>query len=135
VSQTPILYFPRRPTKTNVTLAGGYLPAVTAPPLGKNGSAMYDPADNVQQFVQLSDTDARAPQWRIHAMLGDFDTNAVIASTANESVLYDGPYILWASGPDGLFGPEKITDGSNPTTNIKNRDAVAACDDVTNIPK
>jgi hypothetical protein len=45
---------------------------------------------------------------------------------------YEGPFILWSSGPDEAFGPTPMPAGVDP---IAIRTAFDKCDDITNFRK
>lgn len=141
-NDNPILYFPARPAKPNIHLPGGYLPPIATaatPPATYDGS-LYDTFDNWAAFKHPADANNEPAQWRMHAMLGDrimgttAQEGAIVTSSTlgNEAAAYEGPYILWAAGPDGLFGPAEITEGGTAQTAEQNRKAVDNCDDVTN---
>ncbi len=134
-NDNPILYFPTRPGTANINLGTAYLPAVIANPTltSNDDQAKYDAFDNWAQFARAGETDERAAQWRIHAMLGDFNCNGRIDLNTTEAAIAERPYLLWAAGPDGFFGPTAITDGTGtgPDSNYeKNRKAAETSDDV-----
>ncbi|HZZ43435.1 MAG TPA: type II secretion system protein [Tepidisphaeraceae bacterium] len=136
----PILYFPASPKKLDPTIQTGtaaYIGQTTAAsptpvplPLTAIQTFVWDLTDNLgvtytddtgssaTAFVRNSDTYAVV---RISAMLGDMNHNGRIDT--GETAATTGPYILWAAGPDGNFGPDSQT----PTTTD-----TAKCDDVTN---
>jgi hypothetical protein len=73
-------------------------------------------------------------------MLDDVNLNGILdtpADAASEKAV-DQPYLLWAAGPDELFGPNgDYNDATKAykfeaTTAAHNRDMAAKCDDVTN---
>ena len=87
----PILYYPASPKKPNITIAGGYL-AVNAGLV----RPLYDYGDN---------STVGTPPLPIAAMrqlLGDLNNNGAI--DPGEKAAFDGPYILWTAGRDGIFG-------------------------------
>jgi prepilin-type N-terminal cleavage/methylation domain-containing protein len=136
-NDNPILYFPARPGSTNVNVGTGYLRAVVANPTltTNDDQAKYDVFDNWSQFVRSGETDERLAQWRIHAMLGDYEPDGHIDTSKREVAIPEHPFLLWAAGPDGVFGPTAITDGTGTGAGSNyeaNRDAAGKCDDVTN---
>lgn len=112
-----ILYFPARPAKSSINVDDGYI--------AQSEASMYDADDNISPFG----TDGLE---KIRAMLGDYDNSGGIntntASGIVENAFHQGPYLLWAAGRDGVFGPI-LTDKSDPAAVKKD---VADCDDVTN---
>jgi prepilin-type N-terminal cleavage/methylation domain-containing protein len=137
VNNKPIMYFPRRPGKLNLTVANSYINVS-----GPLESSQYDITDNFvaitdtnrspeipEQFLRDGETDATLAEQRFHAMLGDYNVDGKIdtGGAASETAV-DQPYLLWAAGPDGFFGPETVS-----ATDAKvNKDEAQDCDDVTN---
>jgi hypothetical protein len=62
---------------------------------------------------------------RFAAMLGDVNNNGLI--DPGEQAASTGPFLLWAAGPDGFYGP--IT---QPTTTPPTPLQISKCDDVIN---
>ena len=112
----PILYFPAATNKPNIYTTGGYVVAGKSPP------GLFDAYDNIEAFRRAGENDANVVK-RIQLMLGDLNKNGYIDS--GESPASTAPFILWAAGPDGLFG---ISDIADPNPNPQ----LSKCDDVTN---
>ena len=135
----PILYFPAVQTKPNLTVAlqsGG--PSF----IGLNGYgivagvnqnlSLFNVNDNLFFFMRpldqpLPDLDPTRATARFAAMLGDADNDGLI--TGGEQAASTGPYLLWAPGPDGFYGP-KTAPGTVPGPSDTPK-----CDDVTNFSK
>ena len=137
-NDNPILYFPGRPGQ------GGDLTGVGAKPdnayvyrssLAARPTMKYDADDNLDAFRRDGEANNESALRRIRAMLGDYgnadDDQAVIETDKNEQVLTEAPYLLWAAGPDGFFGPTEITDGQADADRQRNQANVGRCDDVT----
>ncbi len=85
----PVLYYPARPTKPNLTAADGYV--------SNTGAPLYN-TTYAQGFLA---------QNNMRLMLGDINMNGQI--DAGETPAFTGPYILWSAGPDAKFGPTATT--------------------------
>jgi prepilin-type N-terminal cleavage/methylation domain-containing protein len=127
----PILYFPAKTGQLNVT--------DTATPVytGLGQTFKYNLADNFEFFRRPSDSPDLEIQHRMQVMLNDADLNGAVSSSPIAEVEIAQPYLLWASGPDELFGPagEVQTNGAylfNPAKPEDNRKMAGDCDDVTN---
>lgn len=112
----PFLYYPAN-GKPNIRLARSYA-------WDRTGAErpLYNALDNQAAF---------APRQGFARMLGDTNADGRIDATASppEEPAYEGPYLLWSSGPDEVFGPPAGMP-VNTTANI--RKAVEKSDDVTN---
>jgi prepilin-type N-terminal cleavage/methylation domain-containing protein len=120
-----ILYFPARPGKPNFRVA---LPApngTVGTLVDRSTSSYYNADHNFEFFRRAGDSDALTLQ-RIQAMLGDSNASGGPLD-ADENPATEAPFILWAPGTDGLYGPTKISDSAT-----ENRSEVSRCDDVTN---
>ena len=120
-----ILYFPASLARPNVNLAKGYVAQASATVL-----PLYNVLDNSVAF----DPTAATAEKKISAVLGDTNLNGQI--DPRESAV-DAPYLLWAAGPDGAYGPIKVKYGTltPPITGadlIDVQNDVSKCDDVTN---
>jgi len=121
-STGPVLYFPASPLKPSITSANGF---VTSTGTGKRTS-YYNADDNYRAFQRTTDvvTLPPLPLSRIRAMLGDVGDGTGGPPDgqidAGETAFVTGPYILWAPGDDGKFGPDEPTVLSQ----------VKACDDI-----
>lgn len=115
----PILYFPARPGKLNLTINGAYI--------AQSDTSMFDARDNLDAFEHSGDGAANA-FLRIQVMLGDYDTDTTI--TPGSVAATEKPYLLWSAGLDGNFGPNEVSDV--PGDAAANQKAAEDCDDVTN---
>jgi hypothetical protein len=134
----PILYF-RAHGNPNISkpLAPSNTPsfmvmAPAAPPFPK-----FDANDNVQFFARQGDatTNAAAVK-RIQAQMGDFDAQVGTSGTSfdgmidgSESATVNGPYILWAAGPDEFYGPA-VSEADLAADALKIKREVLKCDDI-----
>src|SRR5690606_29609782 len=89
-SGKPILYFPARGTKPDLSQANNYVAARSA---GTRPLYIYD--DNTAVAASAS---------AMSKLLGDTNGNGAI--DAGETAKYTGPFILWCTGPDGEYGNE-----------------------------
>lgn len=119
----PILYFPARPGHLNLGRAINGTPSFVA----QGKISLFDADDNLQFFKRPSDSDNKAVA-RIRALLGDQSNNGLI--DMGEQAASNGPYLLWAPGPDGLYGPEIPAGSAAPRASD-----ITKCDDVTNFGK
>jgi hypothetical protein len=113
----PILYYPAT-GKPNIRVDRSY-----AWTRSTQDKPMYNIADN---------TGARQDMPNVLAlMLGDINMDGKI--TAPEEPAYEGPYILWSSGPDETFGTPPGVPPASPTPTYQDWvNAVKKSDDVTN---
>jgi hypothetical protein len=97
---------------------------------------MYNADNNLRMFLRPSETDLELAMARIRAVLGDFGDNGAIDNQfpgTSEQPAASGAFLLWAPGPDSLYGPTdtvKAPSGIDPWQT--NRRLVEKCDDVTN---
>jgi prepilin-type N-terminal cleavage/methylation domain-containing protein len=121
----PILYFPAKPGgKANLSKTIAGTPSFVA----QSKISLFDADDNLLFFRRFNDASDPHAMARIRALLGDVNNNGLI--DAGEEAASTGPYLLWAPGPDGLYGPEIPTGQSAPTATT-----ITKCDDVTNFGK
>lgn len=117
----PILYFPARAQKPDITKPPGYI--------GNSQFSLYDAGDNLIFFRHAGEPDDSKSLRRLHPMVGDVGDGSGGAPdgliNGSESAAYTGPYILWCAGADQLYGP--AMSGASPTKLELER-----CDDVTN---
>ena len=139
-NDNPILYFPASPAKINLLAPGNasdgrYVNRVTNPRAPFTGAASksnikYDADDNFESFRRLGEAgDHVNPLHRMRAMLGDHDNSGVIETAQGEKVVTEAPYLLWAAGTDGKFGPDADMMAPEAILDVKDADR---CDDVTN---
>lgn len=91
----PILYFPGRSTKPDLTGGGGSTPNpnfVNSGP-GSGGKPLYNQEDN--EILDLED---------MRRLLGDTNNDGAISGA--EKAATTGPFLLWTAGPDGVFGTD-----------------------------
>jgi prepilin-type N-terminal cleavage/methylation domain-containing protein len=133
-SGRPILYFPAvagRPNiRAQVQTPSGLQPGFVA----RSDLAKYDANDNLVFFKRSPGTaDEQNALNAIRGMLGDMGEgtgnnppNGII--DAGETPATEDGFILWAAGPDGLFGPVRSSASSpyKPTAA-----EIQRCDDVT----
>ena len=151
--KNPILYFAARSTKPNINVATpagpGYVGYYNTPPI--NSASMYNffdnlgdspgPAPAVKLFARASGNQA-VHLIRMRMMLGDIcgpAGNGVpdgIITNGQETAAHTGPYLLWAAGADGYYGPLPDDDGAKlnnaAMTPTERRREARDCDDVTN---
>ena len=109
----PILYYPAKGVKVDITQPGGYL--------GTNG--MFNPNDNTSTgSYDSTTTEMTALMFQL--LMGDANGNGAI--DPGETPAYTGNYVLWSAGPDERFGPLV-----NPTGPVSPSNP---CDDVHNFP-
>jgi type II secretory pathway pseudopilin PulG len=138
----PILYFLGNPAKLNfsstATTAAQFVGRSSqAMPVGNKSAMKYDADDNFEPFRragETSDNTANAttngsPLQRIRAMLGDYDNDGLIETNLGEKIVTEAPFLLWAAGTDGKFGPDADMTAPDNTLDVKDADR---CDDVTN---
>jgi hypothetical protein len=129
----PILYFPAKTSKPDLTRLlstggkpfidmNGYAQAASG---ASQNAALYNANDNLQFFKRYDDTDDTRAMGRFAAMLGDVNNNGII--DPGEQAVSTGPFLLWAPGPDGFYGPI-----SKPSTATATAAEIAKCDDVIN---
>lgn len=118
VYNSPILYYPTNPGKPD--------PAVDY--VNTSETALVDANDNINQmglnglyvFWHTTGDNNTNAVYRIQSMLGDLDHTGKI--NGGETAVTVGPYILWSSGQDEVFG----TTSTTPT-----QADVNDCDDIT----
>jgi len=125
----PILYFYARQSKPNlsVPLTAG---AASVPSfISQTSFSVFNATDNLIFFERplqvVPDTDPVLATARMAALLGDANNNGLI--DPGEQAASTGPFLLWAAGPDGFYGPV-----THPSTNPPGPAEIAKCDDVTN---
>lgn len=131
----PILYFPASGGAANVNSPRGFIDReVQTRALGTPIVPKYNADNNLKAFRRLSESVDDNAIARIQVMLGDMNTNGGIDSLlGTEAAAATGPFILWAAGPDGQFGPNDVIDNPPSATDWQtNRRLVEKCDDVTN---
>jgi prepilin-type N-terminal cleavage/methylation domain-containing protein len=109
----PILYYPAT-GKPNIRLDKSY----AAPRIG-NDKPMYNTNDNQGARTDIPNV--------LALMLGDINMDGKIVSP--EEPAFEGPFILWSSGPDETFGPPQ---GMQLNTPENARKALEKSDDITN---
>ncbi len=130
----PILYFPARHSKPNLSVL--IQPSGTPPFVSLNGYgttaggalqniSLFNSNDNLQFFMRIDDTSTADATIRMEVLLGDTSHDGMI--TGGEQAASTGPFLLWAPGPDGFYGPV-----THPSTTIAGPVELGKCDDVTN---
>jgi hypothetical protein len=121
----PILYFVGRPGGgTNYATANSYVGSTVTPPTQGRPVMKWDADDNVEAFRRDPAEANTVAIARIRAALGDttgngaagdgaINRNSTDGETANAP---DQPYILWAAGTDGKFGPDIDANPQPPAT-------------------
>jgi prepilin-type N-terminal cleavage/methylation domain-containing protein len=120
---SPILYYPARPAM--LTLNSPLTPP--SPIYGSfisiSGNSLYNVNHNPTSPEipnRRGPNDAFLP-WPIandfKKLLGDNNQNGIIETNLGESAAYTGPFILWSSGNDGIYGyvNGKVDDVANYT--------------------
>jgi prepilin-type N-terminal cleavage/methylation domain-containing protein len=117
----PILYY-RAVGKPNIRLDKGYVWY-----RGDNDKPLYNASDNWNPGPQRG---AMSRETLSH-MLGDSNNNGRIDEVAalTEIPAHEGPFLLWSTGPDEIFGPPPGLTMSNVP---QIRKAVEKSDDITN---
>ena len=138
-NDNPILYFPASPAKINLLAPGTasnglYVNRVEAPnpnvTTPSKARIKYDADDNFESFRRAGEAgDHINPLHRMRAMLGDHDGDGIIETAAGEKINTEAPYLLWAAGTDGKFGPDADMMAPEAILDVKDADR---CDDVTN---
>ena len=136
----PILYWPCLNPQAPIGITYGYIQQGRVPAAGATGSAPGDPLETGTPFAGTPmyaglDNAAwiAAPTFR--KLMGDLGDNNVASTagdgkiTGTEVTAVRGKYILWSSGPDGLFGPQLRNGQFTLEQAIKRADLY---DDVTN---
>lgn len=118
----PILYFPAVPGSRVHTTANSYVGRSMA---NEVNTFTYDAADNFEAFRRNGEADP-AVLARIRVAFGDTDNNGRI--NGSEQARFSGPFVLWAAGADGRFGPD--ADMASPGDTLDQAD-VERMDDVT----
>jgi prepilin-type N-terminal cleavage/methylation domain-containing protein len=125
----PILYFPASPAQLNHAKVGYVtkLPTYIRRSLAAEAEeCTFDAADNFEAFRRTGEADP-AVLSRIQVAFGDTDADGGLM-TSGEVARYTEPYVLWAAGPDGKFGPD--ADAVSSETVLDQAD-VDRMDDVT----
>jgi len=144
-----ILYFPSNPSKPDLHAPVGS--TKLSPYVANSELCLYDSADNLDFFVRLGETapgSAGLPGSissneraliRLRMMVGDLsDASGTglpdgIVNGSEVASAADLPFILWAPGPDGKYGPDLPPAASIQSMSYGEKlKAVRACDDVTN---
>jgi type II secretory pathway pseudopilin PulG len=130
----PILYYPAL-GKPNIQKPNGFIADYDSANPPADMRPLYNAGDNAGAFKPVApDTDPAIRRFRI--FMGDQNANGMIDGT--EEAAYTGPYLLWSTGPDEVFGASKNTFDDPPTGSggdvLDQRD-VAKCDDITNFRK
>jgi hypothetical protein len=113
----PILYYPAT-GKPNIRLDKSYAAVRTT-----NDKPMFNIDDNKGARTDLPNV--------LALMLGDINMDGKI--TSPEEPAFEGPYILWSSGPDETFGPPLGLPPTSPAPTFQTwQNAVSKSDDVTN---
>lgn len=108
-ANNPILYYPAS-GRPNIRADKGYIREYDGDTLPPGGRPLYNSKDNIkamttQVFSRMmgDGTAATAPNGKIDG---------------NEQPAYEGPYILWSSGADGVFGSTTTLAKSDDVTNF-----------------
>gem|GEM_PF-2027645 len=148
----PILYFPAATNRPKLsTPESGSAPISNGGYVGAGPGGLFNAHNNARFFIRKTplgtDIDEANAVKRIRAFLGDYGLDGAINKQGTMETDPGGAetlsYILWTAGPDGNFGPNVPTDSlaTNPL-NLNpsdaadwkvNAQAVAACDDVSNV--
>jgi type II secretory pathway pseudopilin PulG len=122
-NDNPILYFPAKAAKPNLSQV--IMPGSIPPFVSQGKASLFDANDNLFFFKRFDDQDPLNAMMRIRAMLGDKDNNGLL--DPGEEAASQGPYLLWAPGPDGFYGAVTKLTTAAPTASD-----ISKCDDVTN---
>jgi hypothetical protein len=123
----PILYFPAHGNPNiNVPGANGTASYVALPIAG---NPKFHVNDNWQFFTREGDQLNTNAEKRVQAMMGDTNYDGLIGQ--GETAHATGPYVLWAAGPDGFYGPWWNPNKRAPNDPITSTD-LQKCDDVMN---
>jgi hypothetical protein len=135
----PILYFPATPGGSNVNKAHGYVDSMKQ---FQNERPLYNAADNVTIFQRAGETSDESAITRIQCVCGDYSGSMYAATPGaidsnsgwgQDTAFAPKTFILWAAGPDGLFGPTNVINSATSTSDWQtNFKATEKCDDVTN---
>ena len=134
----PILYFRAHGNpNVNKPLNGG--PSLIAQAVA---GAKFDANDDIQFFARPQDAtpvttlNTNPALKRIQAMLGDFDVAVGTGGTSfdgiidgSESIAVNGPYLLWAAGPDGFYGIN-VSEPDLGADAAKIKKGIEKCDDI-----
>jgi type II secretory pathway pseudopilin PulG len=125
----PILYFPATAGHPNIHVVGGG--GTSSGYLSLSGASMYNLGDGENFFREQGEPDISNPPTMnynsVHAMMSLLgDTNFDGAIGPGETAAATGSYILWAAGPDGIYGPVR-----SPNADAT-QEQLDSCDDVTN---
>jgi prepilin-type N-terminal cleavage/methylation domain-containing protein len=125
----PILYFPASPAQLNhakVSFRTKLTTYIRRSLAAEVEECTYDAADNFEAFRRTGEADP-AVLSRIQVAFGDTDADGGLM-TSGEVARYTEPYVLWAAGPDGRFGPDADMAASDGTLDQADVDRM---DDVT----
>jgi type II secretory pathway pseudopilin PulG len=114
-NEQPILYYPAN-RASNIYLPNGYVAAGDYP--------TSTSSNKILPRFNANDNSGYMPINTLQVLLGDVNKDGGINN--GEQPAFDGDFLLWATGPDGRFGPN---DPTKPVSS-KNR-----CDDVANFPR
>ncbi len=104
----PYVYVPGNPSLPDITAPGSSL-FVASPPLTSVRQPLY--SHRAFPGGTLSTTK------EMQRILGDEDMSGNI--NGNERPAYTGPFLLWAAGPDGLWGLKPHGDNTDDVTNFE----------------
>lgn len=134
----PYLYFPRRSgmIRPDQPTLGAIRQLTSPEPV--HGYPLYFWNDNsiipTNWNRAAGNNDPLMPICYIRSAMGDTNNNDWIETAAGETRKFSGEYLLWASGPDGIFGQPlldvtaaKMADRQYQAQQLTN------CDDITNI--
>jgi prepilin-type N-terminal cleavage/methylation domain-containing protein len=133
-SGAPILYFVRSPGAKNTHMAVAGAPSYA----GVGTGSAYNTSDNEVFFRVGSEitgdptpTNAQPNNATkaIQILMGDINANGYIDGNETEVTQ---PYILWAAGPDGVFGPYRASGADPSTPGVWTTSMLQKYDDVTN---
>jgi prepilin-type N-terminal cleavage/methylation domain-containing protein len=139
----PILYFPATPGGSNVNKANGYVAKLNRT-AATPAVPLYNANDNVTIFRRPSETGDDEAVTRIQCICGDYSGSSyagpegagAVGSNQNwgqDTAFAPKTFILWAAGPDGLYGPTNVINNASSTSDwLSNSKATEMCDDVTN---
>ena len=133
-SGEPILYFVRSPGSHNTHVAVANAPSYA----GVGTGAAYNTSDN-EIFFRVGNeitsdptptsTQPNNATKAIQILMGDTNVDGYIDNNETEVTL---PYILWAAGPDGVFGPYRASGVDPSTPGVWTTNMLQKYDDVTN---
>lgn len=119
---TPILYFPASPLKPTISSPNGYVNRT----LTGVRTSLYNADDNLIAIERTGNpTPTGSGLVLMRIMLGDANKDGRI--NAGETARIAGPYLLWAAGNDGVFGPYSVDPARRTNPDLRDADA---CDDI-----